>query len=132
VGNLAFFKEKLRNEEQKNEDEGGSGVWTLAPWVTRLPPLMRLPFDAWAVNSVLDMRTCYAAFFLGRGCINDRLVNMRRLVFGHAFTCCRNRLLAYLVPRAPARQRIYALAASAAPAVASSAATMSPEKQEAP
>ena len=114
AGNLAFFKGKLCDEGQKKVEEGGGGVLALAPWVTRLPPAMRLPFDEWAVNKVFDMRACYAALFLGSGCINDRLVKMRRLVFGHVFTCCRSRLVAYLVPRAPARQRICALAASAA------------------
>ena len=89
-------------------------VSALEPWVKRLPPAMRLPFDDWKINKVFDMRTFSAAFFLGSGCINDRLVKMRRLVFGRVFTCCRSRLVAYLVPRAPARQRICALAASAA------------------
>ena len=101
-----------------------------APWVIRLPPAMRLPFDDWAVKKVIDMRACYAAFFLGSGCTNDRLVKVRRLVFAHVFTCCRSRLVAYLVPRAPARQRICALAASAAPAVSSSAAAESPEDRK--
>ena len=89
---------------------------------------MRLLFDDWAIKKASDMRACYAAFFLGSGCVNDRLVKMRRLVFGHVFSCCRSRLVAYLVPRAPARQRICALAASAAPAVSSSAAAESPEE----
>ena len=92
---------------------------------------MRLSFDDWAVNKVADMRACYTAFFLGSGCIGKRLVKMRRTVFGHVFTCCRSRLVAYLVPRAPARQRICALAASAAPAVSSSAADEPPEENEA-
>ena len=136
AGNLAFFKVKLseeqkwdekEHEEQDEKEQGGGVVSVLAPWVKRLPPTMRLQLDDWAVNKVSDMRACYAAFFLGSGCINDRLVKMRLLVFGHVFTCCRSRLLALLVPRAPARQRICALAASAAPAVSSSAAAESPE-----
>ncbi len=105
-------------------------VLALAPWVKRLPSAMRLPFDDWAVNKVSDMRACYAAFFLGSGCINDRLVKMRRLVIGRVFWSCRSRLVAYLVPRAPARQRIRALAASAAPAVCSSTAPESPEEHK--
>jgi hypothetical protein len=127
---LAFFKDKLCDEEQKKEEEDGAVVLALAPWVNRFPPAMRLSFDDWAINKVLDMQACYAAFFLGSGCINDRLVKMRRLVFGHVFSCCRIRLLAYLVPRAPARQRICALAASAAHAVSSSAAAESPEEHK--
>ena len=130
AGNLAFFKDKLSDEGQMNNELGGGVVLVLAPWVTRLPPAMRLPFDDWAVNNVFDMRACYAAFFLGSGCINDRLVKIRRLVFGHVFACCRSRLVAYLVPRAPARQRICALAASAAPAVSSSAAAESFEEHK--
>ena len=122
AGNLAFFKGKLCNEGQKKDEEGGGVVLTPAPWIKRFPAAMRLSFDEWAVNKVSDMRACYVALFLGSGCINDRLVKMRRLVFGHVFTCCRSRLVAYLVHRAPARQRICALAASAAPAVSSSAA----------
>ena len=131
AGNLAFFKDKLCNEGQKKDEEGGGVVLALAPWVKRLPPAMRLPFDDWAMKKASDMRACYAAFFLGSGCIDDRLVKMRRLVFGHVFSCCRSRLVAYLVPRAPARQRICALAASAAPAVSSSAAAESPEDRSA-
>ena len=127
AGNLAFFKDKICDEGQRNEEECGGVVLALAPWVNRLPPVMRLSFDDWVMNKVFDMRACYAAFFLGSGCINDRLVKMRRLVFGHVFSCCRSRLVAYLVPRAPARQRICALAASATPAVSSSAAAESPE-----
>ena len=119
---MAFFKDKLCDEGQKKDEEDGGVVLALAPWVNRLPPAMRLSFDDWAMKKTSDMRACYAAFFLGSGCINDRLVKMRRLVFGHVFSCCRSRLVAYLVPRAPARQRICALAASAAPAVSSSAA----------
>ena len=130
AGNSTFFKDKLCDEGQKKDEEGGGVVLALAPWVTRLPPAMRLPFDAWALSKVFDMRACYAAFFLGSGCINDRLVKMRRLMFGHVFTCCRSRLVAYLVPRAPARQRICALAASAAPTVSSSAAAESLEEHK--
>jgi len=122
AGNLAFFKHKLCNERQKKYKEGGDVVLALAPWITRLPPAMRLSYDDWAMKKVSDMRACYAAFFLGTGFINDLLVRMRRLVFGRVFTCCRSRLVGYLVPRAPARQCICALAASAAPAVSSSAA----------
>jgi len=129
AGNFVFFKDKLCDEGQKLDEEGGV-VLALAPWVDRLPPAMRLSFDDWVMKKVSDMRACYAAFFLGSGCINDRLVKMRRLVFGHVFSCCRGRLVAYLVPRAPARQRIFALAASAAPAVSSSAATEVPEDRK--
>ena len=127
AGNLAFFKGKLCDEGKKRDEEGSDVVSALAPWVTRLPPAMRLPFDEWAVSKVSDMRACYAAFFLGSGCINDRLVKMRRLMFGHVLSCCRSRLVAYLVPHAPARQSICALAVSAAPAVSSSTAAESPE-----
>ena len=130
AGNLAYFKGKLCDEGQRKDEECGGVVLALAPWVKRLPSAMRLPLNDWAVNKVADMRACYAAFFLGSGCINDRLVKMRRLVFGHVFACCRSRLVTYLVPRAPARQRICALAASAAPAVSSSAAVESPEHIE--
>ena len=118
---MAFFKDKLCDEGQTKDEEGGAVVLALASWVNRLPTAMRLSFDDWAVNKVSDMRACYAAFFLGSGCINDRLVKMRCLVLGHVFSCCRSRLVAYLVPRAPARQRICALAASAVPAISSSA-----------
>ena len=130
AGNLNFFKGKLCDEGQKNEECGG-GVLELAPWVTRLPQSMKLPFGYWAVNKVADMRACYAAFFLGSGCINDRLVKVRRLVFGRVFACCRSRLVAYLVPRTPARQRICALAERAAPAVSSFAASEAPEERKA-
>ena len=116
AGNLDVFKAKLCDEGQEV-----ACVSAIPYWVTRFPPAMRLSFDDWAVNKVADMRACYTAFFLGSGCIDKRLVKMRRIVFGHVFTCCRSRLVAYLVPRAPARQRICALAASAAPAVSSSA-----------
>ena len=109
AGNLDFFKAKLCDEGQEV-----ACVSATPYWVTRFPPAMRLSFEDWAVNSVADMRACYTAFFLGSGCIDKRLVKMRRIVFGHVFTCCRSRLVAYLVPRAPARQRICALAASAA------------------
>ena len=85
AGNLAFFKEKLCDEGQREEEEGGGVVLALAPWVNRLPPVMRLSFDDWAIKKVSDMRACYAAFFLGSGCINDRLVKVRRLVFGRVF-----------------------------------------------
>ena len=128
---MVFFKGKLCDEEQKKDEEGGGVVLALAPWVTRLPQSMKLPFRYWAVNTVSDIRACYAAFFLGSGCINDRLVKVRRLVFGRVFACCRSRLLAYLVPRAPARQRICALAASAAPAVSSFVASEAPEERKA-
>ena len=125
AGNLDFFKAKLCNEGKEV-----ACVSAMPYWVTRFPPAMRLSFDDWAVNKVADMRACYTAFFLGSGCIDKRLVKMRRTVFGHVFTCCRSRLVAYLVPRAPARQRICALAASAAPAVSSSAAAESPEEHK--
>ncbi len=68
-------------------------------------------------------------FSLGSGCINDRLVKMRCLVFGQVFWCCRSRLVAYLVPRAAARQRIYANAASAAPTVSSFISTESSSRR---
>ncbi len=134
AGNLAFFKAKLSEEQKRDEkededqdekEEGGGVVSVLAPWVKRLPPDMRLSLEGWAVNKVSDMRACYVAFFLGSGCINDRLVKMRRLVIGRVFWSCRSRLLAYLVPRAPARQRIRVLALSAVP-VSSSTAAESP------
>ena len=125
AGNLAFFKDKLCDEGQRNEEEDGGVVLALAPWVNRLPLAMRLSFDDWAMKKVSDMRACYAAFFLGSGCINDRLVKMRRLVIGRVFWSCRSRLVAYLVPRAPARQRIRTLALSAVP-VSSSTAAESP------
>jgi hypothetical protein len=108
AGNLDVFKAKLCDEGQEV-----ACVSAMPYWVTRFPPAMRLSFDDWAVKKVADMRACYVAFFLGSGCIDKRLVKMRRLVFGHVFSCCRSRLVAYLVPRAPARQRICALAASA-------------------
>ena len=108
AGNLDVFKAKLCDEGQEV-----ASVSKIPYWVTRFPSAMRLSFDDWAANKVADMRACYAAFFLGSGCIDKRLVKMRRTVFGHVFTCCRSRLVAYLVPRAPARQRICALAASA-------------------
>ena len=76
---MDFFKEKLCNEDGQIYDES---VLALAPWVRRLPSAMRLRFDSWAAKKVFDMRACYAAFFLGSGCINDRLIKMRRLVFG--------------------------------------------------
>ncbi len=128
---MAFFKGKLCEKGQKNYEEGSGRVLVLAPWIKRLPPAMRLSFDDWAVNTVSDMRACYAAFFLGSGCINDRLVKLRRLVFDRVFACCRSRLVAYLVPRAPARQRICTLAASAAPAATSFAASEAPEERKA-
>ena len=108
TGNLYFFKAKLRDEGQEV-----ACVSAVPYWVYFFPPAMRLSFDDWAINKVADMRACYTAFFLGSGCIDKRLVKMRRIVFGRVFTCCRSRLVAYLVPRAPARQRICALAASA-------------------
>ena len=110
AGNLAFFKNKFYDERRKKDDEGGDVISALAPWIRRLPPAIRLPLDDWVVKNVSDMRACYAAFFLGSGCINNRPIKLRRLVFGHVFTCCRSRLVAYLVPRAPVfRQRICAL-----------------------
>jgi len=126
---LAFFKDKLCAEGKKEDEEGSGVVLVLAPWVNRLPPAMRLPFDDWAVKKVSDMRACYAAFFLGSGCINDRLVKMRRLMFGNVFTCCRSRLVAYLVPRAPARQRICAFVTSTAPAVSAESPEEHKEKR---
>jgi hypothetical protein len=127
AGNLNFFKDKLCEEGDKKDDKCGDLTLPLAPWVMRLPRAMRLPFDSWAVNKVSDMRACYIAFFLGSGCTEgSRLAKMRRLVFGHVFTCCRSRLVAYLVPRAPARRRICALAASAAPSVSSSTDILTP------
>ena len=117
ASNLAFFKSKICDEGQRKEKEA------LAPWVKRLPSIMRLRLDDWAVKMVSDMHACFTAFFLGSGCVNDRLVKLRRLVFGRVFWCCRSRLVAYLVPRAPVRQRICTYAAFAAPAVYSSATT---------
>ena len=67
AGNLVFFKDKLCDEGQRKEEEGGGVVLALAPWVNRLPPAMRLSFDDWAMKKVSDMRACYAAFFLGSG-----------------------------------------------------------------
>ena len=120
AGNLPFFKGMLCDEVHKKDEVGGVGL-TLSPWVKRLPLAMRLPLEDWAANKVADMRTCYAAFFLGSGCINGRLVKIRLLISSRVFACCRSRLLTYLVPRAPARQRICALAASAVPAISSTA-----------
>ncbi len=109
AGNLTFFKDKLGT----HRDEKDKGVLAPSPWVTRFPSDMRISFDGWVESKVCDMRACYVAFFLGSGSIHERLVKIRRLVFGLVFSTCKSRLLAYLVPRAPARQRICALAASA-------------------
>ena len=122
---MDFFKAALRDEGQEV-----ASVSAIPYWVTLFPPAMRLSFDDWAANKVADMRACYAAISLGSGCIDKRLVKVRRIVFGHVFTCCRSRLVAYLVPRAPARQRICALAASAAPAVSSSTVAESHSKEQ--